>query len=92
MSLPKLPKVFTASSLLNELNSDETIISRNGLYQLLDSGELRGFKVGSEWRIAEPAVLEWMGLDAENDGEADAPTAALEFIDHDPAEVVNLHG
>ena len=35
-------------------------LSRNRIYQLLESGELVGIKVGAKWLVSEPNVLRWL--------------------------------
>jgi hypothetical protein len=40
-------------------------ISRNKLYQELESGRLAGAKVGSKWLITGFALREWLGIEQE---------------------------
>ena len=35
---------------------DELQIGRNAIYKLLASGELKGFKIGRNWKIARKAI------------------------------------
>ena len=35
---------------------DELQIGRNAIYKLLASGELKGFKVGRNWKIARKSI------------------------------------
>ena len=37
-------------------------VSRNTLYSLLESGDLKGFKVGRMWRIPDKSILNYMIL------------------------------
>ncbi len=57
-----LPETYPVTKLLKHLDG---AISRNKLYEELESGRLVGMKIGSKWLIPEPNVLEWLGLRAE---------------------------
>ena len=70
-----LPKVFHAKDVKAYLG-----ISLNKTYQILESGELKATKCGSRWLIPETSLIEYLGLDAENDNQI-APVVALEFVD-----------
>ena len=38
---------------------DLLYIGKNTLYKLLNSGELKGFRIGKQWRIAKNALREF---------------------------------
>jgi excisionase family DNA binding protein len=50
----EIPKMLTVSELATYLR-----VHRSTVYRLLKSGELPGFKVGSDWRFSLAAVDEW---------------------------------
>ena len=43
--------IFSPEEAMEELQ-----IGRNAIYKLLASGELKGFKVGRNWKIAKKAI------------------------------------
>ena len=43
--------IFSPEEAMEELQ-----IGRNAIYKLLASGELKGFKVGSNWKIPKKAI------------------------------------
>lgn len=55
MAFENLPNIATVKQLADFLQTSDQTISR-----LLKSGELKGFKVGREWRISKEAVLQWL--------------------------------
>jgi hypothetical protein len=57
-----LPETYTVTKLLSRLDG---AISRNKLYEELETGRLVGVKIGSKWLIPEPNVLSWLGLQTE---------------------------
>jgi len=48
-------KAYKVPQLARDLNMD-----RKTIYRLIHSGQLRAFKVGSDWRITEKAVEEFI--------------------------------
>lgn len=51
-----LPSVLTVDQAAELLQSDSEVLVRE-----MESGKLRAFQVGGDWRIAETALLEFMG-------------------------------
>ena len=49
----RLPVVLTAREAMEILGG-----GKNTIYRLLDSGALKGFRVGRSWRISESAICE----------------------------------
>lgn len=43
---------------------DYLMIGRNTIYELLKSGKLKGFKIGSCWKIPKAAVDEYILLES----------------------------
>jgi hypothetical protein len=71
----ELPDLYTLDDLLERYRH----LSRDTLYDVLGSGELRGFKIGRVWHIDPDdwtAFLERRKLDRRRDDVADAPTAS----------------
>lgn len=54
-----IPRVLTVEAVAAHLDCAEHTV-----YRLLTSGRLKGFKVGSAWRVSEPELLAFMGRDA----------------------------
>ena len=50
-----IPRVFTVDAVAAHLDCAEHTV-----YRLLTSGRLKGFKVGSAWRVTEEALLAFM--------------------------------
>lgn len=40
--------------------TDELMIGKNAIYNLLNSGELKGFRVGRNWKIPRKALDEYI--------------------------------
>lgn len=55
MGLDNLPEVVTVKQLADFLQVTELTIRR-----AINSGALKAFKVGREWRIEKEAVMEWL--------------------------------
>ena len=47
----RLPVVLTAQEAMDILG-----VGKNTIYRLLDSGALKGFRVGRSWRITEDSL------------------------------------
>ena len=45
---------------------DELQIGRNGIYKLLDSGKLKGFRVGRNWKIPRKSIDEYIEEEIKN--------------------------
>lgn len=58
-----LPAVYDLNSVLEILP-----LSRNRIYQLLESGELHGTKCGNKWLITETAIATFLGLSETDNG------------------------
>lgn len=50
-----LPEFLTPEEVANKLK-----VTRRWIYDLLRSGRLKGYRVGQDWRIAEPDVLTFL--------------------------------
>jgi excisionase family DNA binding protein len=50
-----MPELLTVKQLQEILQVDRTTI-----YRMLDSGELSGFKVGSQWRFSRSVIEKWL--------------------------------
>lgn len=50
-----IPRVLTVEAVAASLDCAEHTV-----YRLLTSGRLKGFKVGSAWRVSEPELLAFM--------------------------------
>lgn len=48
---PEYPDVLTVKDVMEYL-----YIGKNKVYQLLSSGELKGFKIGHDWRITRASI------------------------------------
>lgn len=48
--------VLTIQELMEVLN-----IGRNSAYELLNSGAIRAFRIGSRWKIPKDAVIDYIG-------------------------------
>lgn len=55
MGLDNMPDVVTVKQLADFLQTSEQTIAR-----ALKSGELKGFKVGREWRIEKESAIKWV--------------------------------
>jgi len=55
-----LPDIVTVKQLADYFNTSGQTISR-----ALKNSELKGFKVGREWRISKEAVLQWVKRNSE---------------------------
>ncbi|WP_052668660.1 helix-turn-helix domain-containing protein [Nitriliruptor alkaliphilus] len=66
LKLDELPDVLRTVEVASVLRADEDTVR-----ELLRSGELRGVRVGRNWRIPRAALLAFLGLDGEG---ADRPT------------------
>ncbi len=55
MGLNNLPDIVTPKQLAEFLQISETTVKR-----ALKSNELKGFKVGRDWRIEKERVLDWI--------------------------------
>lgn len=55
MGLDKLPEILTVKQLAEFLQISDQTIAR-----AVKSGDLKGFKVGREWRFEKEKVLEWL--------------------------------
>ena len=52
-----LGKMFGNSAIYTYKEATEELqIARNAIYKLLPSGQLKGFKVGRNWKIAKKAI------------------------------------
>lgn len=75
---PALPDLYT----IDELMERYPFLSRDTLYELLNSGELRGFKIGRAWNIAPEDWADFIERrreayrDDRPDDAADAPAAS----------------
>lgn len=49
------PVLMTASELADYLG-----IGKNRAYELLNSGEIKGFRIGSVWKVTEAAVNQYI--------------------------------
>jgi excisionase family DNA binding protein len=54
-----LPDVLTVADAAALLQVDEHVVA-----ELAEAGELPGRRVGSEWRFARQAILDWLGASA----------------------------
>lgn len=54
-----IPRVFTVEAVAAHLDCAEQTV-----YRLLTRGTLKGFKVGSAWRVSEPELLAFMARQA----------------------------
>ena len=54
----ELPGIFTPMEVMDILN-----IGKNTMYTLLNTGELKGFRVGRSWRISAQSLEQFMQLD-----------------------------
>jgi excisionase family DNA binding protein len=50
-----LPEILTIQEMANHLR-----VHRSTIYRLIWRRELPVFRVGSDWRITRPALLEWV--------------------------------
>ena len=57
MGIDKLPDIITLQELANFIKVSETTIRR-----AFKSGELKGFKIGKDWRFEKDEVLKWLGF------------------------------
>lgn len=55
MGLDNLPEIITPKQLAEFLQVSEMTVKR-----ALKSGELKGFKVGRDWRIEKESVMKWV--------------------------------
>ncbi len=55
MGIDKLPDIITVKQLAEFLQLSEMTVKR-----ALKSGELKGFKIGRDWRIEKEAVMNWV--------------------------------
>ena len=51
----QLPIVLTPAEVMDVLG-----VGKNTMYRLLNSGELRGVRIGRSWRIASSALEEYL--------------------------------
>ncbi|HIZ80903.1 MAG TPA: helix-turn-helix domain-containing protein [Candidatus Mediterraneibacter pullistercoris] len=49
------PVLMTASELADYLG-----VGKNRAYELLNSGEIKGFRIGSVWKVAKAAVDQYI--------------------------------
>ena len=54
----ELPGIFTPMEVMDILN-----IGKNTMYTLLNTGELKGFRVGRSWRISAQSLEQFMQLE-----------------------------
>ena len=57
----KNTEFFTTAELAKKLKMNVQVITRK-----VQSGEIRAYKIGKEWRIPEPSVYEWLEANANN--------------------------
>lgn len=50
------PPILTARGVQSLL-----CIGKNKLYELLSTGELKGFRIGRDWRVKRESVYEYIG-------------------------------
>jgi excisionase family DNA binding protein len=50
------PPVLTSRGVQNLL-----CIGKNKLYELLGTGELKGFRIGRDWRVKRESIFEYIG-------------------------------
>lgn len=62
MGFKELPEIVTPKQLADYLQVSEMTVKR-----ALKSGELKGFKVGRDWRIEKTQILKWLKVN--EDGE-----------------------
>ena len=55
----KNTEFFTTAELAKKLKMNVQVITRK-----VQSGEIRAYKIGKEWRIPEPSVYEWLEANA----------------------------
>ena len=53
----ELPSVLTPLEVMDFLG-----VGKNTIYRLLNSGELRGFRIGRGWRITEESLREFINI------------------------------
>ncbi len=53
----EFPSILTPLEVMDLLG-----VGKNTIYRLLNSGELRGFRIGRGWRITEESLREFMNI------------------------------
>lgn len=53
----QLPTILTPTDVMDILG-----VGKNTVYRLLDSGQLKGFRIGRSWRVTNDALEEFMLL------------------------------